>query len=205
MSDTFAASNGIDVAWRKRKDGAVVLQINAARCTTAIASSGDWVILGEHERDSSGPGFTEGSATADAMREFFLHERDSDLGRWRWPENPQYVVYPSELYLTPPNADLVTVVNERNGQSSRCRQEDDGSLGHFSLAARAYFAAHPEPRPWHDAKPGEVWAITTENVADEVAVQRTDTGDWQYCDGLTYRDHELKIETARRIWPEVSP
>ncbi len=57
-----------------------------------------------------------------------------------------------------------------------------------------------EPKPWHDAKPGEVWAIVTDNVAEEVAVQRTPNGLWQFCDGVV-RDDKLPIFSARRIWP----
>src|SRR5690606_17981070 len=30
----------------------------------------------------------------DALREFFRAEGDAELGRWRWPEHPEYVVYP---------------------------------------------------------------------------------------------------------------
>ncbi len=134
------------------------------------------------------------------LKQFFQNERDRQLGRWRWPDKPDYVVYPSELYLTPPSADLVTVFNERTGQSAHCRREDDGNSGHFSLAARAYFAAHPEPKPWHDAKPGEVWAL----IVDGVEKAFTLHGDLYRTGNL----HDIEqtdghITSGRRIWPEV--
>ena len=103
-----------------------------------------------------------------AAREFFVHQaetdwqvkRDAELGRWRWPENPDYVVYPERVDvvrvlkecvggLAIINRDLVTVLPE--------------PVGHiFYDAARAYFDAHPlpEPRPGEDAKEGDVWVLT---------------------------------------------
>lgn len=61
-------------------------------------------------------------------------------------------------------------------------------------------------KPWHDAKPGEVWIITTSNVADERAVQVTPKGTFQYTDAIEFpQDFPLTyaaITSGRRIWPE---
>lgn len=180
MSDTFTASNGL-----------------------LLCPNGDGSVRWE-------AGFSPVIVTQ-ALREFFLHERDKELGRWRWPEKPVYVVYPVG------EDGLVDVLREdpmagfgpgRQVGISRTAAEDravDGPASSFFAAARAYFAAHQEPRPWHDAKPGEVWAITTENVADEVAVQVTPEGTFQYNDGYAWPITDLPIDSARRIFPEVSP
>ena len=145
----------------------------------------------------------------EALREFFQHERDQELGRWRWPENPDYVVYKAPAGERVPDARHVTVSNESNGEAAWLFEVGSGGVSGGDSwardAARAYFTAHPEPKkPWHDAKPGEVWVITTRNVANEVAVQRTLGGRWQYNDGMLFGDGELVLESARRIWPEVS-
>ena len=134
---------------------------------------------------------------ANALREYFQHERDRELGRWRWPENPEWVMYqggPGSVWVFDEDDPYLTRIY--CSEVSRVPFSHNSALG----AATAYFAAHHEPKPWHDAKPGEVWAIVTENVAEEVAVQRTPNGLWQFCDGVV-RDDELPIESARRIWP----
>lgn len=86
-----------------------------------------------------------------ALEEFFQAKRDAELGRWRWPENPDYVVYPR-------GEDRVRVILESTGDFA------DSSRGTvivspFKDAARAYFDAHPESKPWHDAEQGEFWAV----------------------------------------------
>ena len=108
------------------------------------------------------------AGAAKSIREFFLHEaetdwqakRDAELGRWRWPENPGYVVYPERV-------DVVRVVNERGGGLAIINRAIVSVLAvavdpTFYDAARAYFDAHPlpEPRPWEDAKEGDVWVLT---------------------------------------------
>ena len=135
----------------------------------------------------------------EALREFFLHERDKELGRWRFDRGSRvYVVYPSIN-------GSVRVLEESTGQSEVVTREA-AAFDQFAWAnevADSYFAAHPDPKPWHDAKPGEIWVITTENVADEVAVQVTPEGTFQYNDGHAWAIQDMPIRSARRIWPEA--
>ncbi|QMU97811.1 hypothetical protein FVO59_11795 [Microbacterium esteraromaticum] len=85
-----------------------------------------------------------------ALREFFRAERDEELGRWRWSERPEFVVHQGD--------DILLVVNELTGESVK----RNGLYAHDVAgdAAAAYRDAHPEPKPWHDAKPHEVWTIS---------------------------------------------
>lgn len=85
-------------------------------------------------------GYLAASVVFDA-EEFFQAKRDADLGRWRWPENPDYVVYAPVDFTH-----YVRVVDERGAFLEvihRERLEGRGSL--MAQAARAYFEAHPEP------------------------------------------------------------
>lgn len=97
----------------------------------------------------------------DGLREFFQAETDERLERWRWPENPAHVAYTSE--------EAVLVVDESHPGRAPDRitrrycEDPVGSLGWGEGAARAYFAAHPEPKPdWQSAEPGEHWSLTVE-------------------------------------------
>lgn len=136
-----------------------------------------------------------------ALREFFQAEKDAELGRWRWPDNPDYVVY-------------------KDGTSRRVIRESSGSFMQVSLhdrkvmttyldsyvgAARAYDEAHPERKPWRDAKEGEVW-IVTPSKAYTLGEQANYPAIFQA--GM-FRDHggswgAEDLTAARRIWPEVS-
>ena len=104
--------------------------------------------------------------TADfkTLRAFFQAERDEELGRWRDPENPDYVVYPL--------ADgTVMIFNEQSqyrGFWSRKGTREYELKGGSADVARRYFAAHPEPKPrppfaaYVDKNGSAVW-VTDEN------------------------------------------
>lgn len=144
-----------------------------------------------------------GNEEIEALREFFQLDRDEELGRWRWPEHPEFVVYPKEPSVTEPEPG-VRVVNEMSGRSKDIIAAVVGYCPSVTSmngeAAKAYFAAHPEPKPWHDAKEGEVWIVTPSH-SDGLSVEyptifqaerfRDHGGSW---------DAEDLID-ARRIWP----
>lgn len=151
------------------------------------------------------------------LRRFFLHERDQELGRWRWPEDPRYVVKPAGDYV-------VAVMNEaefwqRSGVALGSRdlihfrdvrdcQTDkplsDAAAG-YKRAAWAFWDSHPElkPKPWHDAKPGEVWELSFNNGDKMVALVTTDECFLGAGQELTDIGSTV-LSAGRRIWPEVS-
>jgi hypothetical protein len=134
-----------------------------------------------------------------AWREFFQAERDEELGRWRWPENPDYVVYPDD------DGDVI-VLNERDGMSGigQTRATVDRYPNSFGAdAARAYFESHPERKPWHDAKEGEVWVLTLDG--DEIPyMARPSIGNNVYFEGVIdgIKPDSTMITAGRRIYPE---
>lgn len=100
-----------------------------------------------------------------ALREFFQHERDEELGRWRWPKNPNVVVYLDGEA----SRRSVTIVFEETGGVVIGMQEKflataPDEFHESRAAARAYFEAHPERKPWEDAKPGDVWLLTIDGI-----------------------------------------
>lgn len=97
-------------------------------------------------------GFLSREATYDA-EEYFQAKHDEELGRWRWPLDPDYVAY-----LRDDEPRRVRVIRESTGDFT---DTVEGSTldGPFKDAARAYFEAHPAPKPWHDAKAGEFWSV----------------------------------------------
>lgn len=134
MSEIFTASNG-----RKVRD--------SDHFETGVRVSG--VIWAELSNEQT-----------QALREYFLAERDKELGRWRDPEAPNNVVIPDKER---PNR---VVVSREDKVSYEIWWRDQvepgkpfqGMRGYNS--AKRYFEAHPEKKPWHDAEPGEWWEIT---------------------------------------------
>ena len=139
--------------------------------------------------------------TTNALRAFFQAERDQELGRWRDTENPDCICYP-----VAGDPDDIWVVYEGSGLAyMRERNQAFYAGNKFSEVARRYFAAHPEPKPWHDAKAGEYWLVTLEGA------DPTPTTVGNYCENLYFvvgdddyycptNDH--RIQNAVRLTPE---
>ena len=142
--------------------------------------------------------------TADfkTLREYFQAERDEQLGRWRDPEIPDMVVYPHDDVT-------ITVLDEVDGKRFWWTRGDELDAHQERLpgfdTARAYFAAHPEPKPWDTAQPDEVWVLTINNDREEV-FRCGENGLYSLKTGnplgsLLSCSHN-KITAGRRIWPE---
>lgn len=151
-----------------------------------------------------------------ALREFFRAKEDDRLGRWRWPENPDFIGYPAGTD-TLLGAPVVRLIRESDGATSKWLKpivSEPVGDPEFDAAARAYFAAHPEPKPWHDAKPGEVWALRTGGDEHPYRVVKSikvtsplaflpldpDVADLTIAMGTT----APAITAGRRLWPESS-
>lgn len=185
MTETFTASNGMRV-WDR--DGTVLVQGVFPDALTIPPLD------------------------VDALREFFQHEKDEQLGRWRWPANPDYVVYPvGDGVVDVLRETSVSEVTLGPGRQAGITRDDAAGWDrdhskNFYRAAREYFEAHPEPKPWHDAKPGEVWVLNIDhkNAANEVAWQVATSTEFSRL-GLAINKRDERITAARRIWPtEVS-
>lgn len=160
--------------------------------------------------DDSGDNTLQGYNALDendmqALREFFQAEADERFGRWRWPENPDYVVYPKE-------DGLFEVLHETTGLVLTSTVTGNAPFSdEHAQAARAYLAAHPEPKPWHDANAGEVWLLTVDREIDVPAVASSSGGGhivFTAATGGAGGTEELPpstryITAGRRIWPEV--
>lgn len=146
---------------------------------------------------------TEPEKKEAALREFFLHERDTELGRWRDPENSTLVAYPSH------KEDEVTILDEKLGWAWKYTRDSKSYttsvMYEVEQFSKRFFAAHPVQKPWHDAKPGEVWALTY--GGQETAHVWTDRwagqGNAFVSDRAIVEAKDPDITAARRIWPEV--
>jgi hypothetical protein len=138
-----------------------------------------------------------------ALREYFAAEADNRSGRWRWPENPDLVVYPSD------NPRYVRVLHEPTGQMMSYERDEypDHTTG-FSGAGNAYFAAHSKSKAWHEAKPGEVWTILDASAERIVFAHEDATvGGLAFVTskGLYIPLDAPKIVSARLLWPMEVP
>lgn len=135
----------------------------------------------------------------DALREYFQRERDTQLGRWRDPENPDMVCYPVVGDL---DAVLVMYEGDMTRYYATRSTWKDVTPHYVSEAAGRYFQAHPEPepRPWEEAKPGEVWVLTRWGTAETFLVTGSEfiTADLAVIVDLD----DDSITAGRRIWPE---
>jgi hypothetical protein len=142
----------------------------------------------------------------DAVAEAVRAEEDARLGWWRYPADPDFVV------LEPRDGQPVRVLRLSTGRSLDYFRSEP-RVAHpsaFASTAYAYFDTHPEPKPWHDAKPGEVWLLDADTFSGLhfVAESLGFVGGIGFMSipggnrgpGLTAR----VIKTARRIYPEVT-
>lgn len=139
------------------------------------------------------------------LRQFFLHERDQELGRWRVPSMSGVVVYPRE------SPGVFDVVDESRAVSYRVKPGDTEASFTVRHAVEEYRAAHPVPKPWHDAQTGEVWVLQIDHLGvaqeygGEVACYLDERGDFLAVKGLMRIDaRDAQITAGHRIWPEVS-
>lgn len=182
----FTASNGVKITV-SRKD--------------------DTYLLGQSLYASNPGSYTEATASAEgisALREFFQHERDRELGRWRDPENPDRYVRHGSVGPRAGRGERrwLTIVDEVTGET-HCLAEDYDLAGMGDLweTAKRYFAAHPESKPWHDARAGEVWAVKTKHNDQERPVFVNSDGDFENAEEYFHSEFR-EITAGRRIWPE---
>lgn len=105
----------------------------------------------------------------EALRGYFQAEEDKRLNRWRHPDHP-------DIYARPMNGNpnVVGVVKDNEdglayGQFPRDKYMPS-KIDPMTIVAHAYFEAHPAPKPWHDAKEGEAWVLTTFNREEPALV-----------------------------------
>ena len=134
----------------------------------------------------------------DGLRAYFQAERDEQLGWWR--ASPGFVVKP-HAGDNGIGSRSVNVLNERLGITKPVWEVEE-SRSEYGIAARAYFDAHPEPKPWHDARPGEAWVITVGGTEMPALVARK-----THEDPLVFKtgffEHDLtspSITAGRRVW-----
>ena len=132
----------------------------------------------------------------DELRAHLQAERDEQLGRWRDPENPDCICYP-----VAGDPDDIWVVYEGSGLAyMRERNQAFYAGNKFSEVARRYFAAHPEPKPWEEAKAGEVWILTRYGAEEPFFVTG---GEFTSTDLAVIVDlDDDSITAGRRVWPE---
>jgi hypothetical protein len=181
----YTASNGLTVAWLENGD-----QIGVTAKGGGGLEYKEWT----------------GGKTTQALREFFRAEEDERLGRWRWPENPEWVVYPPVR-----DRAKIAVIHEGTGNSALYGRNSptvtirtEVPVSDWHRVARDYFDAHPERKPWERAEAGELWKVGFDGGADaNMLAVRNDHGDIEFVShnrrfAVTYS----QINYATRIYPE---
>lgn len=157
------------------------------------------------------------------LADYHRAKEDERLGRWRWSEYPNYVVYPSTNDSRPESraGRGVTVLSELPPRCYTVWEERVGGFNHQRAdrvtqdmahrAAAAYFHAHPGPKPWWSAECGQGWALEIEGERDDIlwVVQRRDNipvfrRAGEYAGVAEYDLAAPEIKSGRIIWPEVA-
>ena len=140
------------------------------------------------------------TANFETLRAFFQAERDEELGRWRDPKNPDLVCYQRR-------DDTVYVLDERTGFTyARTRSDIIDGSDQYGIVADRYFQAHPEPKQWEDAQPGEFWILTVDEKTDPYKIW-TDTQRVRRFERVerpytTICLNDPRITAGHRVWPE---
>lgn len=135
----------------------------------------------------------------EARIEFYRALEDERLGRWRPYGRKDVWVIPSSE-----DADRVLVFSEK---LCAWHSHSRGSVfGWGSKLALEYFAAHPEPKPWYDAEPGEIWVLTYggQPTAHVFSDRWAGAGFVFISDRAIVQPDDPDITDGTRIWPEKS-
>ena len=144
-----------------------------------------------------------GPKAVKALREFFQHERDRELGRWRDPVHPNFVVY-RVVDLDDNFGRAIQTLDETTGDTffywEKLERPSEGIRGREVV--NRYFAAHPETKPWDEAETGDIWELTGADGLKQAWV-RNGTGGWVSINAPKVMYYDGRGVTAgRRIWPE---
>src|SRR5690625_3758643 len=198
----------IEVSWSRRVKNQQ--QTEPAAEDAFVASNG---IKIETDHDGALVGTGEGGYIRvwvgpdgiNALREYFQHERDAELGRWRDPETGLLV------YQINDDPDTVFVFDETYADHGTWTREQVGptTTGFGAPIAERYFATHPEPKPaWHDAEPGEVWVVEVCGLQYASLVdEEKDSEGKSVTLFVTYKDWvwevtDPDITHATKLWPQ---
>lgn len=142
-----------------------------------------------------GNGYLGADEVFDA-EEFFQAKRDAELGRWRYPLDPDLVVYAEDgraRVLFEPGGGSFVWSRESAKNAAGSPQRD---------AALAYFEAHPERKPWQDAQPEEGWVVTVDGK-EWLATVDVDYDFTTANETFSFGTSDMaRITDARRVWPE---
>ena len=139
----------------------------------------------------------------EALREYFQAKRDEELGRWRDPEYPDYVVYKSHIF----GEGTVPVTPDNTYKESYIYSFEEATRkANNNIPARValnYLAAHPKPAPksWHNVDKYEVWELKIDHDSDYLIGVSTGEGIFFNPAMQEYIDQSEVID-ARRIHPK---
>ena len=146
------------------------------------------------------------SVHVDALREFFQHEKDEHLGRWRSSADPRWTAVRRDKFVYFQCEDGIRSFNIHLDREATLNAWNDD----LRAIAREYIAAHPEPKPWHDAECGESWYLEPYGIVYTCVGDRGhSTGLWFTRANVYGKVENLQLDDARitagrRIYPEVS-
>jgi hypothetical protein len=179
---------------------------------TRFTASNGWYVEGNDLRHPTGAFwcYSHGESAL-ALGEYYaqsvLANRDAELGRWRSVKHPDYFVIAdgSDCAVVYDDTTLHNFLVFR--QEAGRRAEPEARKNDVPVwVAREYFAAHPvpEPKPWEQAQPGELWYLEDLSKGGAYLVVTEDAfGNEFIGQSCRFSTKFIGITTGRRIWPEA--
>ena len=164
----------------------------------SLFTASNGVVLDEHGDEYDVQLRHRKGDTHEARKEFYQNLRDKELGQTR----------EGDMIVRPLSDDEVLVLDESTSRSAVWHRHENpmfnGAFGRDE--AKRYFEAHPEPKPWHDATPGEVWVLHDTGFPDSEGLPYVVGADGFRLVGFE-RLRPIpftspKIVKAVRLWPE---
>lgn len=160
------------------------------------------VILDQHGYNLT-MDYTRRGQYHEARKEFYQHLRDKELGRWRSKIDSNWTAVLDD-------SDGMIIFRHDGGVKMFFVPSGTLNCDRWSESlkeiANEYIQNHSPKKPWHAAKPGEVWVLTIDGIEHPWGVDSIIPERFVYAGGdsadipFDYPD----ITDGHRIWPEGS-
>ncbi|MDY0829084.1 hypothetical protein SK224_08075 [Microbacterium sp. BG28] len=142
-----------------------------------------------------------GKDAEQAFRELFAAQHPNAHGLHRDSRFPEYIFIRQHRSDDGDGRAVGVIDLEQKEFFTAWENLNRDSRERWIIAGHAWLDANPDPAPWMDAKPGEVWRLTTKSEQSNENAWRLESGAFMFDDGGFVLADE--IVAGERIWPKA--